>query len=169
MRILEGHFEDVDLAGLKWVAVIRWPGPWYGGNGIMEHYVDDAAQPKQRSCLTQILAGEVGGPFFGALHAALTTTYGPNFLPIDFGFDLRNRRARIVISDFVYVATEPLSVPFTSEEQRVVVRLPGGLACHEIEAANCRTLRSAGMVSFEWKNTHSALATIEYSDRGFVD
>jgi hypothetical protein len=169
MRIQSGHFGDVVLDGLAWSAVIRWPGTFYDGNGTMELYVDEAASPDQRRCLGQIVGGEAGGTFFAVLRAVVTTIYGPHYLPIQLELDPGKRRARIVIPNRVEATAEPLMVPMTGEEQRVIVRFPGGLAYREIEAAKCRAMRSTGEVAFEWHNTHSMLATVEYTDEGLVD
>lgn len=169
MRIRMGHFEAVVLDGLTWSAVIRWPGTFYDGNGTMELYVDETASSEQRRCLEQILGGNVGGPFFEVLNAVTTTTHGPYFLPIKLEFDRAKRRARIVIPNRVEATVEPLTFPLTGEEQRVIVRFPGSLAYREIEVAKCRTLRTTGVLEFEWRNTHSALATIDHTDEGLVD
>jgi hypothetical protein len=169
MQIEAGQFEDVVLDRLAWVAAIHWPGTFYEGNGAMELFVDEAATLEQRRALSQIVLGEAGGSFFDVLRAVMTTIHGPRYLPIQLDIDRAKRRARVVIPDCLEATAGPLTVPMTGEEQRAIVRFPGGLACREIEVAKCRVLRSTGAVRFAWENTHAALATFEQTDDGLVD
>ena len=40
MRITKGKFGGVDLSGLHWAGVVRWPGAMHEGNGELQPIVD---------------------------------------------------------------------------------------------------------------------------------
>lgn len=168
MNIREGHFGQIDLSGLKWAAVAQFPGALHEGNGTLEAFIDERADEAQRSALIQILTGQAGNSWFEVLSQVITTMHGPHFVPIHFEFDKDKRRARISIPGFVETTSEPLTVPATGEEQRVVVRLPRGMEYKEMEVASASTLESTGSLKFTWHNTHSSLAEVEHTQAGLV-
>ncbi len=55
MRVDEGNFEGVSLAGAKWCVAFHWPGPLHEGNGTLKPYFDPSVLPSSwtrsaRSC-----------------------------------------------------------------------------------------------------------------------
>ena len=63
MHIIEGHFGEVSLDGLKFAVVYHFPGAVHEGNGEIQPYLDVKATEVQRSALMQILTGKAGGDF----------------------------------------------------------------------------------------------------------
>ncbi len=62
LRIREGSFEGVDLAGQNAVAGLHFPGPTlFDGNGTGRVYVDDGASGDQANAIETILQGKAGG------------------------------------------------------------------------------------------------------------
>ena len=57
MEITKGHFEDLELTGLKVAVLYAWPGPIYEGKGEMQLIIDPAASPAQRAALETVLTG----------------------------------------------------------------------------------------------------------------
>ena len=57
MRIDEGHFGDVDLAGVIWAGTFAWPRAIHEGNGESQVVIDDRASEDQRSAILTILSG----------------------------------------------------------------------------------------------------------------
>ena len=57
-RVLEGHFGDVDLAGVVAANFYKWPGPVYEGGGVMQTVVDVNATPEQVDAIVRLLHGE---------------------------------------------------------------------------------------------------------------
>ena len=164
MEITEGNFDSTDLSGAKWAAVVHWPKALHDGNGTAEIFID--ASEEQREAVGQILSGEVGGPFFEIIQQIVTTFHGPHFTSIDFEFDKDGRRARLSIPDFIETTTEPLKVPATDDEQRVIVTMPNGFEYHEMEVAQTGTLKSTGEIKFDWSGTHSSLAEVDHTPEG---
>lgn len=168
MRICEGSYETVDLSGLSWVVVLRFPGALNEGGGSREFYIDARAEAPQRDALVQILTGKAGGPLFEIIAAVAPQLEGIAFRPVEWTFDKELRRARLVVPGCVEALVEPLSLPPGGEEQRIAVRLPGGLECRELELARAAELHTSGAIAFTWQHTFAALALVEHTDRGLV-
>jgi hypothetical protein len=168
MNVTEGNFEGTDLGGLKWVAIVHWPKALHDGNGTIEIFIDEKADDQQRDALGQIFSGQAGGPIFEILSSIITTVHGPHFVPIDWDFDKAARRARISVDGRLETVSEPLTVPATDDQQRVIVRMPDGFEYKEAEVALATTLSSSGEVKFDWKGTHSSLAEIEHTNEALV-
>ena len=168
MNIREGNFDGVDLSGLKWAAVVHWPGAIHEGNGTEQAFIDARANEQQRNALIQILTGQAGGPMFEIFASVITKIDGPHFVNIDFQFDKDKRRARVAVPGFFETTSEPLTIPATGEEQRVVVQLPGGFEYKEMEVAYAGALKSTGAIKFNHEKTHSSLAEVEHTEKGLV-
>jgi len=168
MLITQGHFEDVDLSGLKWAGVVHFPGAMHEGNGDLEAFIDERANEKQRAALTTILTGAAGGPYFEIIKAVCPNVKGLHFVPIQWEFDKEARRANMRIPGFVETKTEPLMVIPTGDEQRVIVRMPGGFEYKEMEVARAATMSSTGGIKFQWKGTNSNLALVDHTPQGLA-
>lgn len=96
MRIDEGHYGDVDLAGLCWVNTFKWPAAIHEGNGTFRSIIDERADDAQRKALDEILHGratEPGANFLAIFASTMTTVYDPLFLAIEFECDIKSRTA----------------------------------------------------------------------------
>lgn len=168
MRIQEGNLDGVKLDGLKWVAVVHWPGALHEGNGTIEVFIDEKADQAQRAALVQILTGKEGGALFEILSQIVTTVHGPHFVDVQFEFDRQKRTARVSIPGYFETESVPLIVPATGDQQRVIVRLPDGFEYKEMEVAQTKSLKSTGAIKFDLKGTHASLALVEHTDKGLM-
>lgn len=168
MHITEGHYGDVRLDGLHWAGIVAWPGALHEGNGRMQPLIDERADDQQRAALLTILSGQAGGTFFGILAEVCPTVYDPVFAPFEFQFDLEKRRARVVVPGYLEVESEPLTVPATGEEQRVVVEMPDGFEYKQMEVARNVRLKGSGPVAFEHARSHASLARVRHNNAGLV-
>ncbi len=168
MNIQDGNFDGVSLSGLKWAAVVHWPGALHEGNGTIEAFIDKKATEPQRNALGQILTGKAGGALFEILASIITKMEGPHFVDIDFQFDKDKRRARVAVPGFFETTSEPLVVPATGDEQRVIVRMPNGFEYKEMEVAQTGVLKASGAIKFNHQKTHSSLANVEHTGKGLV-
>ncbi|GBD13631.1 hypothetical protein HRbin24_01664 [bacterium HR24] len=166
MEIVEGHYDGLPLDGLRWAVVAHWPGAIHAGNGTVELFIDERADPQQRQALLQVLSGQAGGTLFEIMASVVQEVVGPHFVPIHFEFDKAGRRARLSIPGQVETVSQPLTVPATGEEQRVIVCLPDGFEYKEMEVAQATVLRSSGAVRFDWQGTHSSLAEVTHTHQG---
>jgi hypothetical protein len=169
MNVLEGHFGEVDLSGLKWANSYHWPGPLHEGNGTLELFIDEGANEAQRNALLTILTGKAGGSLFEIIASIVTTVHEPYFVKIDWEFDKEKRRARVAIPGFMETTSESLTIPSTKaqpDEQRVIVRMPGGFEYKEMEVAQTGILKGTGEIKYDWHHTHSSLADVEHTPAG---
>lgn len=60
-HIIEGRCGDLDLSGIKAVAIIDWPKAIHDGNGKAVFVVPPAVSEEQLGCLAQIFTGQLGG------------------------------------------------------------------------------------------------------------
>jgi hypothetical protein len=168
MHIARGNFNDLSLSGLTWIVTYRWPGPLHEGNGAVQAFIDERADQRQREALLTILSGRAGNPWFEFLASTVAIAYEPQFVAIEFEFDKRRRRARVLIPGAVETISAPLLVPNTREEHRVVLQLPNGMEYTEIEVAQAVVLKGTAAIKFDHSATHSSMAEIEQTDSGLT-
>ena len=94
IRIDEGQFGNVALAGLKAVIAYTSPQHMIDGGWTEVIIIDDAASPEQRPALEAILSGRAGGPW-AVLARFVSTRLDTRFLPIEFAEDDTSKKARI--------------------------------------------------------------------------
>jgi hypothetical protein len=163
MMIDQGDFGGVALDGLTWVAVAWWPGALHEGNGEVQPFIDERASDEQRTALLTILSGQAGNAWFEFLASTFSKVHDPQFVPIEFEFDKKARKARIAIAGAVEIVSGPLILPNTGQEHRVTVRLPEGREYLEMEVAQAMVLKGTGAIRFEHRNTHSSMAEVTYT------
>jgi hypothetical protein len=148
--------------------MVHWPKALHYGNGTAVVFIDDAADDAQREALVKILSGEAGCPLFEILSEIVTTVHGPHYVPIEWEFDQEARSARLAVEGKFETESRPLTIPATDDKQRIRVQMPGGLEYKEAEVALTALLSSSAEVKFDWKGTHSSLATVEHTDEALV-
>ena len=77
MRIDKGHFGDVDLSGLCWAGVVRWPGALHEGNGELQPVLDAKATEEQLNALGQALSGQHGDTLMEIVSYICPTVHDP--------------------------------------------------------------------------------------------
>jgi hypothetical protein len=168
MRVREGHFGDTRLDGLIWAATYHWPGPLHEGNGTLQPFVDVRANEAQRTALLTIMSGQAGNAWFEVLASVVSTIHPPQFVPIEFEFDLENRRARVAIkSQFETVSTPIINIA-TGDTHRIRVQMPNGMEYFTPEIATTAVLKSTGLIPFDCPAAHSSLAKVEHTQNGLV-
>ncbi len=169
MEIDEGHFGDVRLDGLRWAATYHWPGPLHEGNGTIQAIVDERADERQREALLTILSGQeqVEGTFFQIISMIVSTVLTPQFLPIDFEFDLDGRTARVAVPGIFETTSEPIKNPVTGAPHRIRVDIPEGFEYREAEIASA-TIKGIGAIKFDSAGCHSSLADVTFTQNGVV-
>ncbi len=60
-HIVEGHCGDIELDGIKAVAILDWPKAIHDGDGKAIFVVPPAVSDEQLGCLAQIFTGQLGG------------------------------------------------------------------------------------------------------------
>jgi len=167
MHIKKGHFDDIHLDGLKFAAVVEWPGALHEGNGAMQPIIEERASPAQREALFKIFSGKhsADGTLFHILSLIVSRIHDPIFAPIEFSFDMEERTARIRIPGVLESDVEPIKNPVTGAPHRIEVMMPEGFEHRQAEIASA-TIRSSGAIKFETKASHSSLATVVQTPQG---
>src|SRR6266487_1474472 len=68
-RIEEGCYGNVRLDGVKFAAMVSFPGAIHEGNGTGRFIIDENASSEQRQVLNAIASGKEGGVFFEIIAA----------------------------------------------------------------------------------------------------
>ena len=169
MRIDRGRFGDVELDGLAWGAVYRWPGALHEGNGEIQPLLDEAASEEQKNALLQILSGQNGGTFFEVLAVIAPNVKEPLSVPIEFEVDFEQRSARIRYGDVVETESETLRGIDPPDPYRVLITIPGGMEYvnerGEADVASARRIRSSAAIPFDLENGHSSLAYVRQGNK----
>lgn len=142
MEITKGHFEDLDLTGLKIALLYAWPGPIYEGNGEMQVIIDPAALPAQRAALETVLTGgetDEEATHWWVFHAMCSTVHDTIFETIDFTSDMEARTASVKIGDVLTSYGRPIKPPHGDGEHRVRIDMPNGIEFSVAEIGNAST------------------------------
>jgi hypothetical protein len=168
MRIVAGHFGDVDLAGVKWGGVVSWPGALHEGNGEVQPFVDSAASSEQIDAIFQIASGKHGDTFMEVFSFICPTVHEPLVAPVDFEFNIENRSGRLRVGDVVESEVETLRGIDPPDPYQVLVRIPGGMEYtgpgHEAETALAKRISVKGPIEFEVTNGHSSMAYVHHGN-----
>jgi hypothetical protein len=167
MEIDEGYFGDTRLDGLRWGCAYHWPGALHEGNGTIQAVVDECADEKQRAALLTILSGreQVDGTFFQIISMIVTNVLTPQFLPIEFAFDLESRTARMAVPGMFETTSEPIKNPVTGDPHRIRVDISNGFEYREAEIASAAT-KGTGEIEFDIDSGHSSMAYVEFTESG---
>jgi len=127
--IVEGHFNDTPLAGLKWALLCIFPGEIAEGNGKRQIVIDEQADDAQRASLETIISGEACEPLsnhfsvFGSLCMEFFETL---FLPIELEVNLEGRTASVEIPGVLESAGMPIINEFNGEPFHIAIVRPAG-------------------------------------------
>ena len=162
-EIVEGHFGDVPLNGLRVVGVYRWPGPVHEGNGIYQVVIDERATAAQRDALFTILSGgeqelTTGFNIYGS---TISHEPDPIFASIEFELDLAAQRGRVEVPGVLEASLEPIRNPVTGDAQRAVIKLPNGFEFREAEMASS-TFRSQGAIEQSHAGCYGFVTVVTY-------
>lgn len=166
MRITKGHFGDVDLTGVKWGGVVRWPGALHEGNGEMVPFVDSSSTDEQRAAIFEIASGKHGDTFMEVFAFICPTIHPPVIAPVDWAFDLENRTGHVRVEGLLEAEVDTLRGIEPPDPYRVLVRIPGGMEYtgpnHEAETALVKRLVAHGPIEFDISDKHSSMALVHH-------
>ena len=160
MIVEHGHFDDVDLDGVKWAFKYWWPGALHEGHGAGQPILDASMSPEQMEAMGAILSGQNGGTFYGILAEIIDTFHDPVIAGIDIAIDVEGRRARCIVDGALETITEPINPIGEEGDYSIQVKIPGGFEYDEAEIAMAKVLTGSGPIAFEHQNGHSSLAHV---------
>jgi hypothetical protein len=170
LEIVEGHFEDVRLDGLRVAGVYRWPGPVHEGKGVYLPVVDPRASEEQQEALFKILGGEEQEPttIFNIYGSTIETELDPVFTDITFEWDIETRHGRMAVEGVMDGTMEPIRNPVTGEEFRALIRLPGGFEFRDAEMVSS-SFKTEGPLEMNEAGRYGAIFLVTYGPHGIVE
>jgi hypothetical protein len=128
-NIVEGHFNDIPLARLKWAALYKWPGEIADGNGKRQTIIDERADDAQRVALETIISGGACEPLsnlFAVFASTCSEVCETLFLPIDLEADLDARTASVSIPGIMTSTGRPIINEFNRQPFHIALARSSG-------------------------------------------
>ncbi len=122
-HVTQGEFDGVDLSGLTFGWMAKFPGPLHEGNGTAQIIIDRRANAKQRAALLDLNSGKRGGPF--AVFASVTATW---LDPLDAPFEVKidHLHSRAVAAPYLRMELSPIVNPVTGAKEELTLQKPTG-------------------------------------------
>lgn len=155
----KGHVDGATLDGLGVAVFAKWPGAIHQGGGRAVCYVDERATDAQRTALTGLLRGELGGPW-----GIFIKTYALAE-PVTARFDVRlaEHGSRATIGDAVALELETIRNPVTQAEVHPEVVLPEGLVVKRGSMAASKVFRVGEGLDYNHSGQYAAFGRFEYA------
>ena len=128
-HIRDGIFNGVDISGLNWAFMMKWPGEIAEGNDRRQIIVDEQADDQQREAIEKIVSGEVGVPggnHFSVFGSTCSDFLETLFLPVECEIDITARKARLVVPGLIEAQGVPIIDEFSGEEFHIALARPKG-------------------------------------------
>jgi hypothetical protein len=170
LEIIEGHFADVRLDGLRAAGVYRWPGAVHEGGGAYLVIIDERANEAQRQALLTIFGGGEQEPttVFSIYASTIEKDLGTVFAPVEFEWDVRNQKGRFAVPGVLEASLEPIRNPVTGAPHRAIIKLPQGFEFREAETASS-TFWSKSGISQNHQKCYGFLTLATYGPHGIVE
>ena len=105
IRIDEGHFDEVDLGGVKLALMMDLPGIMSRGNWTAALFVDEKASAQAVKSLTRVFSGRVGGTT-KLLHILVGQFLGVRQVPVSY--ETQGETRIVKVKDYVDGAITPI-------------------------------------------------------------
>lgn len=123
-EMTEGSYGDVDLAGVRAVVGMVYPGAIHEGNGRGVLFVDESVSDEQADALAEIFYGRAGGMPWEALAGTFESFEGPIRKPIEIS--AAGTRSSFRVPGVCEVVQRPVKDPVSGEDKNVHIRYPDG-------------------------------------------
>ncbi len=123
-EVREGHFGDVQLAGVRYVIACMYPKAIHEGNGNVAVFIDERATPAQADAIATILSGQAGGMPFEALAGTIVTLEGPVRAPIEM--TVNGTKSSYRIPGVLELVQTPIRDAVSGQEKEVQIVYPKG-------------------------------------------
>ena len=166
LDITEGHFGDVDLAGVRVALAAKYPGAIHEGNGHVVLFVDESARAEQADALVTIFTGQAGGMPLEAVAGTVSRFEGPVRVPI--ALRTEGRRTRLEIPGVLEAQLTPIRDVVTGGESEVHIVYPkGGFFWDDGDIVTTETMRVRhGDLAFEHPSRFAATARVDWHNGG---
>jgi hypothetical protein len=157
-HVTSGTKDDVDLAGLNAVMVVRAPKRMSDGGWKVALYLDDRASAEQSEALGAIFSGAAGGHLAG-LGPLIGEVVGVE--PAAITFEKSNGSLHAEISGALSMSSD-LVVGMDGREPAVITNAPFGAVAQPVRQARARDVRYAGHWSADFAATNSFVTDFRY-------
>ncbi len=169
--IVEGHFNDMPLAGLNWAVLYKWPGEIKDGNGRRQIVIDDGADKAQRIALETIISGEAGAPLsshfavFGSLCSEFCETL---FLPIDLDANAELRTAKVDIPGVMRSNGRPIINEFNDQPFHIALARRRGSFEFTYAEIGLGTTSVTGDIEMAFEDSWAHYCVHHYNQDGLI-
>ena len=159
-HVERGSFDGVTLDGLNFSVYVNWPGAIHEGNGEGVTLIDARADDRQRSAITTLIGGSVGGPW-GVLAWTWPRVHGP--IAVSYTLELNGIATRITAGDVLDVESAPITNPVTGAEVHPGVVLPEGIIVKRADLGRSKTFRVQRGITMDHSGRYTAVGPFEYA------
>ena len=166
--IEEGFFVDIDLAGVKAVSMMKFPGPIHEGNGVMLLIVDSHSSLDQQNAIQSIIYGKETEPMataFAMYVSMMKKIHDPLVKNIELDINIETRICNLRAEDIITTRTEPITNPITGDPHRARIVLPNGMEFKEAEMGSGTTKAKAAF-NTDFKDTYVQIAILNLTPKG---
>ncbi|HUS98562.1 MAG TPA: DUF1326 domain-containing protein [Hyphomicrobiaceae bacterium] len=173
LRIDKGHFDGLDLGGLKIAMLYAWPGPIAEGKGELQAIVDENADAAQRAALETVLHGgetDEAATHWWVFRAMSDTVHPTLYKPIEFNADRENVTAAVRVPGVIDSTGEPIRPDHTSDAvHRAQIVIPGGIEFEVAEmGSGSVTTGNEAAIELNLAGKYGQWNQLKHSGRGVV-
>ena len=164
----EGFFGDTDLAGVKAVSMMKFPGPIHDGDGEMQIILDSNSTLMQQNAIQSIIYGKETEPMataFSMYVSMMTKIHHPLIKNIELDINIETRICNLKAEDIITTKTEPIKNPITGDPHRARIVLPKGMEFKEAEMGSGTTEAYAAFDT-NFKDTYVQIASLNLTPKG---
>lgn len=161
-EVLSGHFNELDLGGLKMVFAAAWPNAMHEGNGKGALFIDNSANEEQVGALATIMSGQAGGMPVEILGTLFSEFDGP--IMADIKLKRQDYTSTVTIEGIIEVEQEPHINPVTGDINEVHISFPkGGFMWNDGFAGKTKLMKiNHGNIAFNYSDTFAANAVVNW-------
>ncbi len=167
--VVDGHFNETPLAGLKWAGLWKWPGEIAAGNGTRLIVIDERADAAQRMALETIVSGEACAPLsnvFSVYGSMCETFLDTVFLPIQLEADFEQRTATAHIPGILTSKAGPLINEFSEEPFHVALARPSGSIEFTDAELGLGTTTVSGGLDMAYEDSFAMFCVLHFNQDG---
>ena len=169
--IEEGFFGDINLAGVRAVSMMKFPGPIHDGNGEMQITLDSNSTLDQQNAIQSIIYGKETEPMataFSMYISMMKKIHDPLIKSIELDINIETRICNLKAEDIIITKTEPIKNPITGDPHRARIVLPNGMEFKEAEMGSGSTESSAAF-NTNFKDTYVQIAILNLTPKGILN
>ena len=170
-NVVEGHFNDTPLAGLKWAGLYMWPGEIAEGNGKRQIVIDERADEAQRIALETIVSGEACAPmssFFYIFASLCSEFYATLFLPIHLEVNLELRTAKVDIPGVMKSSGRPMINEFNDQPFHIALARPSGSIEFAYAEIGLGTTSVTGEMEMAFEDSYAQFCVHHFDQDGLI-